>query len=106
VGGLVCKRAFDILLSSIILLVCLPLFAVVAILIKVTSPGPVFFRQKRVGLNGRIFYLYKFRTMVKDAELKLAELLPHNEINGPGRLKLIKRPAHYAFRQVFAQVQY
>jgi len=55
VGGLVCKRAFDILLSSIILLVCLPLFAVVAILIKVTSPGPVFFRQKRVGLNGRIF---------------------------------------------------
>jgi exopolysaccharide biosynthesis polyprenyl glycosylphosphotransferase len=83
IGELVSKRVFDIVLSGIILLLCLPLFIVVAILIKLTSPGHVFFTQKRVGLNGRIFTLYKFRTMVKDAELKLSELMPHNEMNGP-----------------------
>jgi len=83
VGALVGKRMFDVMVSGIILLACLPLFIVVAILIKLTSAGPVFFKQTRVGLNGRTFQLYKFRTMVKDAELKLHELMVHNEMNGP-----------------------
>ncbi|HOU36535.1 MAG TPA: sugar transferase, partial [Candidatus Omnitrophota bacterium] len=82
-GSLVCKRIFDVLISAAILLLSLPLFVAVAILIKLTSDGPVFFKQKRVGLNGRIFRLYKFRTMVRDAELKLQELMPHNEMHGP-----------------------
>ena len=52
-------------------------------MIKLISEGPVFFKQERVGLNGRKFYIYKFRTMVKDAEKKLAELKALNEADGP-----------------------
>src|SRR5450631_4448756 len=61
------KRAFDILAASAGLLVLLPAFAVIAILVKVSSVGPVFFRQKRVGRHFRPFLLYKFRTMVPEA---------------------------------------
>jgi len=59
----VLKRIFDVLFSSVVLIAGLPLFAVIAIAIKLNSPGPVFFRQERVGLNGRVFAMYKFRTM-------------------------------------------
>ncbi|MFA5100092.1 MAG: sugar transferase [Candidatus Omnitrophota bacterium] len=83
IGELMCKRAFDVLISAVILVLCLPLFIVVAIIIKLSSAGPVFFKQKRVGLHGRTFNLIKFRTMVKDAELKLKELMVHNEMSGP-----------------------
>lgn len=62
------KRGFDILGSFLALLVCLPLFIVIPILIKLDSPGPVIYKQLRVGKKGREFWLYKFRTMVKDAE--------------------------------------
>jgi len=64
------KRLFDILSSFIGLLFLQPLFAVIAIMIKVDSAGPVFFRQGRVGKNFRRFIIYKFRTMVLDAETK------------------------------------
>lgn len=64
------KRLFDILFSFIGLLLVQPLFVVVAILIKVDSTGPIFFRQGRVGKNFRRFMIYKFRTMVVDAEKK------------------------------------
>lgn len=57
------KRFFDISVSVIILIPCIPLFLVTAVLVKVTSPGPVFFMQKRPGYQGRIFQIYKFRTM-------------------------------------------
>jgi Undecaprenyl-phosphate glucose phosphotransferase len=57
------KRAFDICFSAIILLLAAPLFALVAVFIRLTSPGPVFFVQERVGLNGKTFLMYKFRTM-------------------------------------------
>jgi lipopolysaccharide/colanic/teichoic acid biosynthesis glycosyltransferase len=71
-------------MASLILLIGLsPLFLVAALLIKLTSAGPAFFVQDRVGLNKRIFQLYKFRTMVQDAEKKLAELEHLNEISGP-----------------------
>jgi lipopolysaccharide/colanic/teichoic acid biosynthesis glycosyltransferase len=60
---MIAKRLFDILLSGFGLLVLLPVFAFVAVLIKVDSPGPVLFRQDRVGRFGRIFRIHKFRTM-------------------------------------------
>ena len=62
------KRIFDIIASSIGLLVLSPLFIVIALIIKLTSHGGVFFRQKRVGYNGKSFYIHKFRTMVFNAQ--------------------------------------
>ena len=62
------KRLVDILLSSVALIILSPLFAVVAILTKLDSPGPVFYRGVRIGRYGRPFRIYKFRTMVANAE--------------------------------------
>jgi lipopolysaccharide/colanic/teichoic acid biosynthesis glycosyltransferase len=62
------KRLLDIILSSVALVILLPLFAVIAILIKLDFPGPVFFRGERVGRYGKPFRIYKFRTMVANAE--------------------------------------
>jgi exopolysaccharide biosynthesis polyprenyl glycosylphosphotransferase len=68
-GGLaVVKRAMDILLSAIGLVIASPLLLAIAIIVKLTSPGPVLFRQERVGLRGRHFEVYKFRTMIDNAE--------------------------------------
>jgi len=77
------KRLIDVLVSGIGLLVLSPVLLFVALLIRATSPGPVFFRQVRCGLNGRRFILYKFRSMVMDAEAKQAELRHLNEMHGP-----------------------
>jgi exopolysaccharide biosynthesis polyprenyl glycosylphosphotransferase len=71
---LMVKRGQDLFLSLGALLVLLPLLLLIAGLIRITSPGPVIFRQRRCGLNGRRFTLYKFRTMVVDAESRRAEL--------------------------------
>jgi len=65
------KRVLDIVLSLFFLLLCLPLFMVIAIAIKATSRGPILFKQKRIGKGGVEFMNYKFRTMVADAELQL-----------------------------------
>lgn len=77
------KRLIDILGSFFGLLTLSPLLCFVAVLIKLTSEGPVFFVQERMGLRGRRFKLYKFRTMVKDAEKKLEEIKHLNEVDGP-----------------------
>jgi exopolysaccharide biosynthesis polyprenyl glycosylphosphotransferase len=77
------KRLLDCLFSSLLLLILAPLFLVVAVLIWLTSPGPVFFRQTRVGLNKRQFRIYKFRTMVANAEQLQEQLLARNEMSGP-----------------------
>lgn len=77
------KRFLDFVLSSVALLLLWPVFIIVAILIKTTSPGPIFFRQTRSSLNGRAFTLYKFRTMVVDAESQLESLRDKNEMKGP-----------------------
>ncbi len=77
------KRAGDIFASSFGLLFLSPLFILVGTLIKLTSPGPIFFRQVRCGINGRIFTLYKFRTMQMDAENRQAEVQHLNEMVGP-----------------------
>lgn len=62
------RRTFDVTASSLGLLVLSPVFVAVAVAIKASSPGPVFFRQKRIGKNGAPFWIYKFRTMRADAE--------------------------------------
>ena len=78
------KRAFDIVFSVAVLVVFCWLFAIIAILIKIDDPkGPVFFRQERVGKDGRTFQMLKFRRMCVDAEEKLAELRELNEKTGP-----------------------
>jgi exopolysaccharide biosynthesis polyprenyl glycosylphosphotransferase len=77
------KRLFDLVVSAISLTILLPVFGVVAILIKGTSKGPVLFAQERLGLHKRLFKVYKFRTMVTDAEIKLPQLEHLNEASGP-----------------------
>jgi exopolysaccharide biosynthesis polyprenyl glycosylphosphotransferase len=80
---LIGKRLLDMCGSAVLLLVLAPIFVVVALLIKFDSPGPVFFRQERVGLNKRRFRLFKFRTMTEGAD-KLQQRLEHlNEADGP-----------------------
>jgi exopolysaccharide biosynthesis polyprenyl glycosylphosphotransferase len=64
----VAKRIIDILAASAGLLLVFPVLVIVAIVIRLESPGPIFFRQKRVGKGGRLFNIYKFRSMVADAE--------------------------------------
>jgi exopolysaccharide biosynthesis polyprenyl glycosylphosphotransferase len=80
---LLLKRMIDTALSAAVLIILLPLLATVALLIKLTSPGPVFFVQNRVGMNQRQFKLYKFRSMVVDAEARKSELAHLNERDGP-----------------------
>lgn len=77
------KRILDIVLSSLALILLSPLFLIIAAAIKKTSPGSVFFKQMRCSLSGRKFALYKFRTMVINAEEKINELVSHNEMSGP-----------------------
>ena len=77
------KQVTDLYFSFLLLLFLFPLFLLIAVLIKLDSRGPVFFRQERVGLHGRRFYLYKFRSMVQDAEKVLKELKGRNEMDGP-----------------------
>jgi exopolysaccharide biosynthesis polyprenyl glycosylphosphotransferase len=71
---LLIKRLIDLLLGSVAVILLSPLLLMVAILIKLTSPGPVIFRQIRCGLNGRRFTFYKFRSMVVDAEERMHEV--------------------------------
>ena len=76
------KRALDILGALVGLIISVPVIAVTAIPLKIESPGPLFFKQKRVGLNGRFFYIYKLRSMYMDAEARKKELMGQNEMNG------------------------
>jgi exopolysaccharide biosynthesis polyprenyl glycosylphosphotransferase len=77
------KRIIDIVISSTTLMLFSPLMLIVALLIKMTSHGPVFFKQIRCGLNGRKFVFYKFRSMVMNAETLKDNLLEQNEMDGP-----------------------
>jgi len=80
---LIAKRILDIAFSATLLLLLIPVFVAVALLIKLSSPGPVFFLQERMGLNKRRFRILKFRTMLPNAEKMLAELEGQNEVSGP-----------------------
>jgi exopolysaccharide biosynthesis polyprenyl glycosylphosphotransferase len=77
------KRMLDIAVSGVLLMFLSPLFLVVILLIKLTSPGSVFFVQKRLGWNKRRFEVFKFRTMVVDAEKKMTQIQHLNEVSGP-----------------------
>jgi lipopolysaccharide/colanic/teichoic acid biosynthesis glycosyltransferase len=73
------KRAFDLTVAAVALVALAPMFLVVAVLIRVTSAGPVFYRQERVGRGGRVFRIWKFRTMVRDADLRGPKVSPGND---------------------------
>lgn len=77
------KRVFDIVLAAIVLIICAPLLLIVALLVKVDGPGPVLFRQPRVGRGGVHFQIVKFRTMEPDAEARVEDLRRFNEGAGP-----------------------
>lgn len=79
-GGLA-KRAFDIVVASLMLVLLSPLMLAIALAVKVSDGGPVFFRQERTGRNGTTFRMTKFRSMVVDADAKLAELSDFNDVD-------------------------
>jgi exopolysaccharide biosynthesis polyprenyl glycosylphosphotransferase len=81
-GQRVAKRLFDFIVSGLLIMVVSPLMAVIALLVRLDSPGPVFFKQNRVGLAGNEFKMVKFRSMVIDAEFRLSELADKDEGNG------------------------
>jgi len=80
---LACKRLLDIVTSALLLVVLLPCFLVLMILVRASSPGPVFYRWRVVGKGGRPFVGYKFRSMVSNADALKGELDARNEMKGP-----------------------
>ena len=83
VAPLAAKRIFDLAVSFLFIIWLAPLFLGIALAVKLDSPGPVFFRQRRVGLNGREFWMWKFRSMCDGAEAMLPALASLNEMGGP-----------------------
>lgn len=79
----ICKRTIDIIGAGLGLILLSPIIAIVACAVKVTSRGPIFFSQKRVGKNGELFEMYKFRSMVVNAEELKGNLEDQNEMSGP-----------------------
>ena len=77
------KRLIDVLASTLGLIVLSPIFLIISILIKLDSKGPIIFSQKRVGQYGKEFNMYKFRSMVSNAEELKAKLMEQNEMSGP-----------------------
>jgi exopolysaccharide biosynthesis polyprenyl glycosylphosphotransferase len=77
------KRALDIAVSLVLLVLTVPVLAIASIAIRLSSPGSIVFKQKRIGLNGRVFTLYKFRTMIEDAHARREEVAHLNEMSGP-----------------------
>jgi exopolysaccharide biosynthesis polyprenyl glycosylphosphotransferase len=77
------KRLFDIVCASVLLLIFFPVILILAILVRLSSKGPAFYRSTRVGLGGEPFLFLKLRSMRTDADTQLAELSEHNEKDGP-----------------------
>ena len=86
------KRLFDALASVLILLIISPILLLIAILVKKSSPGPIFYKQDRVGLKGRRFQVWKFRTMVENANELQKELEAQNEVKGGVLFKIKEDP--------------
>lgn len=80
----VTKRIMDITIASLVLIIGLPFWVAIAIAIKYTSKGPVLFTQQRVGFHGKLFKIYKFRSMAEDAETRLAKLVDIDKLAVPG----------------------
>ena len=83
IAKLFVKRTFDMVASAIGLVILSPLLLSIAVAVRISSSGPILFRQRRIGLNGRLFVFYKFRTMVENAEGMQDELAELNEMSGP-----------------------
>ena len=81
-GAMMIKRLMDVVGALVGLVLSVPIIAVTAIPLKLESPGPLFFKQKRVGRNGRPFYIYKLRSMYTDAEQRKQELMAQNKMQG------------------------
>ena len=77
------KRGFDVVVGVIALLLLMPIFPLLALMIKLDTRGPVFFKQDRVGRDGKLFKFYKFRSMLHGADKKKEELGDQNEQDGP-----------------------
>jgi lipopolysaccharide/colanic/teichoic acid biosynthesis glycosyltransferase len=88
----ICKRVADYAIALTALVVLSPLLILIALLIRLDSKGPILFRQQRLGLRGRIFWIWKFRTMVESAEQQMSALEPHNESQGGVLFKLKRDP--------------
>lgn len=82
-GKLLIKNSFDFISAAFLILLLLPFFITIGFAIKVFSKGPVLYKQERLGMNGRRFWVYKFRTMVENADELLKELAEMNEADGP-----------------------
>jgi exopolysaccharide biosynthesis polyprenyl glycosylphosphotransferase len=81
-GAYLVKRVLDVAVSAVLLLLLLPVFAAVAVAIRLEDPGPILFRQTRVGRWGTLFTMWKFRSMYTDAEERKRELMAQNEMEG------------------------
>ncbi len=90
-GSLVVKRCFDFLAALIMLVICLPFMLIIAVWIKCDSRGKVFFLQKRVTKYGRTFNIFKFRTMVSDAEKKGTQVTVKNDSRITGAGKFLRK---------------
>jgi len=91
-GSLLLKRVIDLAVASCALLALSPVLGLTAVLVKLEDGGPVFFRQKRVGFRGRLFSMWKFRSMRRDAEALKARLVQHNEMAGGVIFKMKNDP--------------
>lgn len=86
------KRSLDMAAAAVMLVLLVPLFLVVALIIKFTDGGPILFRQRRVGLNGNVFEFYKFRSMVTNAEALKAQLIEKNKHGNSITFKMNRDP--------------
>jgi lipopolysaccharide/colanic/teichoic acid biosynthesis glycosyltransferase len=85
------KRVLDLVASTVGLVGCLPLFGILGVFIKASSPGPVFFLQERMGKDGRVFRLFKFRTMVRDQKPLFKQFTPGDGRRVTGIGKILRR---------------
>ncbi len=86
------KRGIDIILGTIGFIICLPIFIIIAIIIKLDSKGPVFFKHTRIGKNGKVLKIYKFRTMVNNAEELIKKFTPEQKKEFEENFKLENDP--------------
>lgn len=91
-GYRIAKRVLDVVVSSVGLVMLAPLMLLIAIAIKLDTPGPVLFRQVRIGKGGKPFWFIKFRSMVKNAEQIKRDLIPQNEVRGGPVFKMRNDP--------------
>jgi exopolysaccharide biosynthesis polyprenyl glycosylphosphotransferase len=91
-GAYLVKRLIDIIASILLLVLLLPLFVTIMLLIFLSSPGPVFYKQTRVGRWGKLFTMWKFRSMYCDADARLREIMAQNEMTGGVIFKMKNDP--------------